>query len=50
MGREWPADPQIQRMLRDLPAVSPLFLLERPELNVDGAQAASSSWLEAWSG
>ena len=36
MSREWPADPQIQRMLRDLPALSPLFLLERPELDVLG--------------
>ena len=37
MSHEWPADPQIQRMLRDLPAVRPLWLLERPEFEVAGA-------------
>ena len=37
MGREWPRDPQIQRMLRDLPAVSPLFLLERPDHRFAGS-------------
>ena len=30
VSREWPPDPQIQRMLRELPAVSPLWLMERP--------------------
>ena len=31
MSLEWPADPPIQRMLRDLPAMSPLWLVERRE-------------------
>ena len=31
VSREWPADPQVQRMLRELPAISPLWLLERPD-------------------
>ena len=31
MSVEWPADPQIQRMLRELPAMSPLWLVERRE-------------------
>ena len=30
MGHAWPTDPQIQRMRRDLPAPSPLFLYENP--------------------
>ena len=36
VSREWPADPQIQRMLRELPAVSPLWLLERPDHYASG--------------
>ena len=37
MGHAWPTDPQIQRMRRDLPAVSPLFLFENPYLTTAGA-------------
>ena len=36
VSREWPADPQIQRMLRDVPAMSPLWLVERPALGGGG--------------
>ena len=36
MSREWPADAQIQRMLRELPAMDPLWLIERPELQGNG--------------
>ena len=32
VSREWPADPQIQRMLREVTAMSPLWLVERPAL------------------
>ena len=31
MSREWPTDAQIQRMLRDLPAMDPLWLVVRPD-------------------
>lgn len=31
IGREFPADAQVQRMLRDLPAMDPVWLVEQPE-------------------
>ena len=40
VSREWPADPQIQRMLREMPAMSPLWLVERPALLGGGLYAA----------
>ena len=36
VSREWPADPQIQRMLREVSAMSPLWLVERPALGGGG--------------
>ena len=36
VSREWPADPQIQRMLREVSAMSPLWLAERPALGGGG--------------
>ncbi len=36
VSREWPADPQIQRMLREVTAMSPLWLVERPALGNGG--------------
>ena len=36
MGLEWPADSETQRMRRDLPAIHPLWLLERPALSDEG--------------
>ena len=32
VSREWPADPRIQRMMREVTAMSPLWLVERPAL------------------
>ncbi|MYD71138.1 MAG: carboxypeptidase regulatory-like domain-containing protein [Acidobacteria bacterium] len=40
MSREWPAHPSIQRMLQELPAVRPLFLVERPEYVFGGSCCA----------
>ena len=37
VSREWPADPQIQRMLREVTAMSPLWLVERPALGAGGS-------------
>ena len=36
IGLEWPADPETQRMRRDLPAMSPLWLIELPEYRFPG--------------
>ena len=41
MSREWPADPRIQRMLRELPALQPLWLVERPEYMFGGSFSGS---------
>ena len=40
VSREWPADPQVQRMVRELPAISPLWLLERPDHYASGSYGA----------
>ena len=37
MGHTWPADPETQRMRRDLPAMHPLWLLERPDFDAAGS-------------
>ena len=42
---EWPADPQIQRMLRELPAVSPLWLMERPSRGGGGGYVSGMIWV-----
>ena len=39
VSREWPADPQIQRMMREVSAMSPLWLVERPALGGGGYYA-----------
>ena len=44
MSLEWPADPQIQRMLRELPAMSPLWLVERRERAGGAAYATGVIW------
>ena len=42
---EWPADAQIQRMLRDLPAMSPLWLMERPSRGGGGGYVSGMIWV-----
>ena len=37
VSREWPPDPQVQRMLRELPAMDPLYLVERRDWEAAGA-------------
>ena len=37
MSREWPTHPSIQRMLRELPAMQPLYLVERPDYVFGGS-------------
>ena len=41
MGHVWPTDPETRRMRRDLPAMHPLWLLERPDLTYGAGAYAS---------
>ena len=47
VSREWPPDPQVQRMLRELPAMDPLYLVERRDWGGGGGYVGRKIWV--WS-